>query len=118
MPRTSKGKRGSEVVPVVGAVGLTLSMAGGAVAATSGPAAEAAAPARAPDVALGLQEEEVADINLATFYIYDRELPVTARGNEKVAGLFGCRGCRGCRGCGRCRGCRGCRGCGCGGCGC
>jgi hypothetical protein len=71
-----------------------------------------------------LSEEEISDIKLGTFYVFDKEN--TPKLGEQVAracgGCRGCRGCaRGCRGCRRCRGCAGCGGCGgcgCGGCGC
>ena len=85
--------------------------------------AVAVAPVRdRPEMALGLHEEEVSDVSLATFFVFDREMTDTLRGDVQLAGYYrGCRGCwgwRGCRGC-RCWGCRGCHGCrcGCGGCG-
>src|SRR6266446_4275315 len=70
-----------------------------------------------------LSEEEIADVSLGTFYVFDKENAGTPRLGEKFARGCG-RGCGGrgcgCRGCGR--GCRcgggGCGGCGCGGCGC
>jgi hypothetical protein len=62
-----------------------------------------------------LSEEEIADVSLATFYVFDKEHAGTPYIGEKVAQK--CGGCRRCGGCGR--GCRcGCGGCGCGGCGC
>ena len=130
MPRTSKGKRKSEVVPAVGIVGLSLSMAGGASAAAALPVGDLSAQevALRPEVSAGLQlhEEEIADVSLATFYLFDKEEASTTQdGNVQLAGWRGCRGCRcgwrgsrglafwrGCRGCGGRRGCRGCRGCG------
>jgi hypothetical protein len=63
-------------------------------------------------VAITLSEEEMADVSLATFHVFDKE---NAGSGMQVA----YRGCRGCRGCGGgCRGCRGCgvRGCAVGGC--
>jgi hypothetical protein len=118
MPLTkqaSKRKRRKEVVPALGVVGVSLSLAGGASAATA-PAADVPSPntARVPEITLN--EEEISDVSLGTFYVFDKESTGSARLGEQVA-----RGCGGCRGCGRgCRGCRGCgRGCGgCGGCGC
>src|SRR5262249_40926126 len=55
-----------------------------------------------------LSEEEIADVSLGTFYVFDKENAGTPRLGEKFA-----------RGCGRCGGCRCGRGCGCrcGGCG-
>ena len=130
MPRTSKGKLKSEVVPAVGIVGLSLSIAGDASAAAAVPVGGLSAQEVAlhPEVSARLHEEEIADVSLATFYLFDKEEASTTQdGNVQLAGWRGCRGCRcgcggwrywrGCRGCG-CRGC-GCRGCrGCGGCRC
>src|SRR3954465_3398170 len=106
MPRTSKEKRKSEVVPAVGIVGLSLSMAGGASAAAALPVGDLSAQevALRPEVSAGLQlhEEEIADVSLATFYLFDKEeASATRDGNVQLAGWRGCRcgGWRGCRGC-------------------
>jgi hypothetical protein len=58
----------------------------------------------------------MADVSLATFYLFDTE---SAGGDMQLAAVVVRRGCGGCRGCRGCRGCavRGCGGCaGCGGC--
>src|SRR3984885_1016965 len=116
MPRVkqaSKKKRMPKSVPVLGAAGLTFSMVGGASAA----AVPTSDVAQTPNLGLGHQvmlgEEEIADVSLATFYVFDKENTASAKSGVQLAwrGCGGCRGCRGCRGCG----CRGCRGCGCGG---
>jgi hypothetical protein len=136
-------KRRSIALPVLGAAGASLAMAGGASATL--PAASQAPQNTGPLMTLG--EEDISDVSLATFYVFDKESEsnlsqdiILARG---CGGGGGCRGggggCRaggGCagRGCGGCAargcagrgcagGCRGCagRGCGCrcaGGCGC
>ena len=49
----------------MGAAGLSLSLASGASAATVGPAAH--------EITLG--EEEISDVTLATFYVFDKENP-------------------------------------------
>jgi hypothetical protein len=117
MPRVkqaSKKKHVTKAVPVMGAAGLTLSMMGGA-SASAVPVADLPSP---PNLlgshAITLGDEEIADVSLATFYVFDKEGTDAARNGVQVA--WGCR-CGGCRGCG-CRGCgvRACR-CGCGGCG-
>jgi hypothetical protein len=131
--RASKRKRGKIALPVLGAAGASLAMAGGSSATM--PIANVPLQDNAPPP-ITLYEEEIFDVNLATFYVFDRENADTSQLVEKVAhgcrgcaarGCGGCaaRGCGGCaaRGCGGCRGCRGCavracRGCGCGGCGC
>ena len=118
--KPSKRKHRACAVPLLGAAGLSLSLASGAPAATAGPAAH--------EITLG--EEEISDVSLATFYVFDREnvgpsqpgVQLVHRGCGGCGGHRGCggchRGCGGChRGCGGChRGCGGCGGCGCGGC--
>jgi hypothetical protein len=117
MPRVkqaSKRKRVTKAaVPALGAAGLTFSLVGGASASALPNAEVQQTPNYVPTQAITLGEEEIADVSLATFHLFDKENV----GGVQVAwrGCGGCRGCRGCRGCG-CRGCRGCAGCaGCGG---
>jgi hypothetical protein len=107
-----KRKRRSKAVPVLGAAGL-LSLASGAVAQAAGPAANLPTRTIEPSHELTLGEEEVFDVSLATFYVFDRE---TTPGFQPVRG--GCGGCGhgGGGGCGHGGGC-GCGhggGCGCG----
>ena len=117
MPRVkqaSKRKRVTKAaVPALGAAGLTLGLVGGASASTT-PTADVPQKLNfAPTQGVMLGEEEIADVSLATFHLFDRE---NAKGGfvqeARGCGCGGCRGC-GCRGCG-CRGCA--RGCGCAGC--
>ena len=122
--QSSNRKRLKKAVPVLGAAaGLSLSLAGGAPAA---PAAGMAPPRTGAGHEIILAEEEISDVSLATFYVFDKEDSATFRPNIQLArggcgggcGGGGCRGCGGggCGGCG-CRGCAGCGGCGgCGGC--
>src|SRR6187200_3001947 len=80
----------------------------------------------APGMMITLGEEEISDVSLATFQLFDDEENALS-GVQLARGCGGCRGCgggcaaRGCggfRGCGGCRGCAGCRACRCGvGCG-
>ena len=115
----SKRKRIKTSLPVLGA-GISLVVAGGASAAT---APTATWPSQntifQPVITLG--EEEISDVSLATFYVFDKENARPSQLGVQTA-WWGCRGCRvwacrGCRGCG-CRACRGCRACGGCGCGC
>ena len=118
--RTSKRKRRNETVPVLGAVGVSLSLAGSASAAPAMPAADTPSSSVVPPQ-ITLNEEEISDVSLGTFYVFDKENAGIARGLQLAQrGCGRCGGCRGCRGCGRGCGCRcgGCGGCGCGGCGC
>jgi hypothetical protein len=114
--RASKGKRLSKAVPVLGIAGMSLSMAGGASASTTGSVADAPLQNTLSPQVIILGEEEISDVSLATFYVFDKENAGKPQLGEQLArgcgrGCGGCRGCRGCRGCAR--GCAGCGGCGC-----
>jgi hypothetical protein len=130
-------KRRGTAMPVLGAAGL--------LALASGASAEAPADTSMPNMGMSRQvflgEEEITDVSLATFYVFDKENASSLKPGVQLArggcggGGCGCGhgcgggGCRGCggfgggcfRGCGG--GCRigfgfgGCGGCGCGGCG-
>ena len=112
--QASKRNRRSKAVPVLGAAGLSLSLASGASASTSGAAVDVSAQNTYPNREIFLGEEEISDVSLSTFYVFDKENTARPQLGQKVAWGCGCRGCR----CGGCRcGWRGCWGCGgCGGC--
>jgi Rieske Fe-S protein len=94
--RASKGRGRKETIPVVGVVGMCLSMAGGASAATAVPTADARFRNTAPPQ-ITLSEEEIADVSLATFYVFDKENTGTPRLGERLAATVR----RGCGTCGR-----------------
>src|ERR1700690_2823357 len=143
--RPAKGKRPNKAISVLGIAGVSwVASTGGSPAempATAGSVADLvwqnAAPFRVPT----LDEEEISDVSLATFHLFDKDDLGNSQSGIEVAFRAGggcgwgpgggCRGggggFRGCgggfRGCGvGFRGCRGCgvgfRGCGFGGCGC
>src|SRR5258707_7679984 len=117
--RASKGKRRSKAVPVLGIAGMSLAMAGGgASASTAGSVADVPSQNPVPPQVINLGEEEISDVSLSTFFVFDRENSRTLQGNVQLArACGGCRGCRGCRACRGCaRACGGCGGCGCGCC--
>jgi hypothetical protein len=135
----SKRKRGRSGVPALGAAGVSLVMVGGASA--NAPTANVPPLQDTPlRPVVALDEEEIADVSLATFYIFDKEnlshlgqgIRLAAKGGCggcgcgcKGGGGMGCSGgkvggmgCSSFKGCGKgCGSCRGCGGCGCGGCG-
>jgi hypothetical protein len=125
-----KRKRRSKALPVLGAAGLSLSLAGGASAVPGSPAADIPTRNTGEGHEITFGEEEISDVTLATFYVFDKENTGKPDSDVQLVrrGCHGCHGChRGCRhgwrGCGGCHhgcGCHGCRGChrGCGGCGC
>jgi hypothetical protein len=49
-----------------------------------------------------LSEEEISDVSLGTFYVFDKENAGKSGEQYAQRGCGGCRGCRGCRGCGGC----------------
>jgi len=111
--RASKQRPRKMALPALGAAGMTLAIGTGASATTP----LASVPPQDTDLGpvITLGEEEIFDVSLATFYVFDRETTGTSQlGGVQLAA--GCRGC-GCRGCAvrACRGCavRACRGCGC-----
>jgi hypothetical protein len=133
--QTSKRRGRKKTVAVLGAAGV-LSLAGGATAATVGPATETPKGDTASRHVFTLSEEEIFDVSLGTFYVYDKENAARTHLAGPPPGKGGCGGggggCKGkggggCGGggggCGGggggCKGCGGGRGCGggCGGCG-
>jgi hypothetical protein len=118
--QASKRKRLTKAagVPALGAAGLGLSLVGSASASALATADVPQSLNSTPNQRFVLSEEEIADVSLATFYLFDKENGTG--GFTQVARGCGCGGCHGCGGGGGgCRGCGGgCRGCGCGGCGC
>jgi hypothetical protein len=132
--QASKQKRTTKAgaVKVLGAAGLSFSLVGSASASKMPTASIPQSDNTSPNQRFVLSEEEMVDVSLATFYVFDKEnigsgvqLARGCGGCGRGCGCGGgCRGCgggfRGCGGFGGCRGCGvgfGCRGCGCGGCG-
>ena len=121
--RSSKSKRRSKALPALGFAGVSLSMASGACASISEASANTPPPSQGNELFLG--EEELSDVSLATFYVFDKETtgrpPLAQQLKLARCGGGGCHGCGGggCHmgGCGGCHGCHmGCGGCRCGGC--
>ena len=78
----SKRKRGTKVVPVLGAAGLSLSLAGGASAAGA-QVADALTHKAVVSHEITLGEEEIADVSLATFYVFTKEMAKAFRAGER-----------------------------------
>ena len=131
--QASKKKRATKAaaLKVMGAAGLGLSLVGSASASAVPTAGVPQSDNTSPNQRFVLGEEEMSDVSLATFHLFDREN--FGNGVQLARGCGGCGcghgggGCGGGRGCGGFRGCGGggfvgCRGCGgfrgCGGCGC
>ena len=117
--QASAQKRTSKVaIGALGAAGLGFSLMGSASASTVPAADVPPTDTNLANQRFVLGEEEMADVSLATFHLFDRE-NLGGAGVQFARGCGGCghgcgHGCGGCRGCGH--GCGGCRGCGFGGC--
>jgi hypothetical protein len=109
--QASKQKHATKAaLPALGAAGLTLGLVGTASASITPTADVPQKLNLSPTQAVTLGEEEIGDVSLATFHLFDKEHSGSAL--QQMA--WGCR-CGGCRGCGwrgcRCGGCGGCGGC-------
>jgi hypothetical protein len=113
--QASKQKRRTKAstVKAVGAAGLSFSLLGGASASTTPTADIPQVDNTSPNQRFVLAEEEMADVSLATFYVFDREH--AGSGVQLARGGCGGGGCGRGGGCGGCRGGGGCDGCGYGG---
>jgi len=111
------------VATALGTAGLGLSMGGSASANTIPTADFPESHNIPPDQRFVLGEEEMADVSLATFHLFDKEIDRSDMQQLAYVVRRGCGGCRGCRGCRGCavrgcavRACAGCAGCAVGGC--
>ena len=138
MPRTKQKrlKHLKKAVPVAGVVGMSMAMPGASATGVVGPEPDVYLRDTPPQ--LILDEEEIFDVSLGTFFVFDREtdlagVQLAARGcrgggcratgcragaarcaGARCAGVGArCAGVRACRACGGCRGCAigGCRAC-------
>jgi hypothetical protein len=96
--QNSKRKRRKIVLPAVGAAGVSLALTGGASAAVA-PIMDQRPQAYPPGHEVMLGEEEMSDVSLATFYVFDQENRKSIKGELQLA-----RGCGRCGGGGRCGG--------------
>ena len=112
--QASKHARTTKVAAatVLGTAGLGLSLGGSASANTIPTADFPQSHNIPPNQRFVLGEEEMADVSLATFHLFDKEID---RSDMQQLAYVVRRGCGGCRGC-AVRGCGGCAGCGVGGC--
>jgi hypothetical protein len=141
--RASRSKRSGKAVSVLGLAGVSLAASTGGSPASMPPQDAAPFQALTFGQSVTLDDEEISDVTLATFHLFDKDAAGALPSAVQVAAHGGCgcghgcggcggrgcgggfrgcgggfRGCAGFRGCGGCRGCRGCGwgGCGCGGC--
>jgi hypothetical protein len=98
--KVPKRKRRRKAMPMLGAAGLSLSLANGASAAIAGAAADISTGDTGASHEIILAEEEISDVSLATFYVFDKETAGTFRPGLRLAMGGSCGACGGCGGCG------------------
>jgi hypothetical protein len=95
--RSWKSKRRSKALPALGIAGLSLGRASGASASIGEATANIPSISQSHEIFLG--EEEISDVSLATFYLFDKEntgaigLRFDRRGNACGCGGAGCCAC-------------------------
>jgi hypothetical protein len=72
----------------LGFAGMALSMASGACASTSEASANTSPPSQKHEIILG--EEEISDVSLATFHVFDKENAGPSRLFQKLRLAAGC----------------------------
>ena len=87
--QASKRKRRSKALPVLGAAGLSFSLVSGA---SGGPTVNLPTPNTGASHEITLAEEEISDVSLATFYVFDKENTGTFRPNVQLVRGGGCGG--------------------------
>ena len=98
-----KRKAQTKAVTVLGVAGA-LSLAGGTSGAAVGPAGNTPTENTATVI---IGEEEISDVSLATFYVFDNENAAADRPVLRLAQRTRSRPRQGCGGCGGCGGCSG-----------
>jgi hypothetical protein len=96
--RSSIGRRRSKALPALGFAGMSLSMASGACASTSEASANTSPPSQKHELFFG--EEEISDVSLATFYVFDKENagppPLFQKPRLALGGSCACASCASC----------------------
>jgi len=92
--RPSSRKRNSKAIPILGAAGLSLSLAGGVSAASAAPTTDTRTLNTKVSHEITLYEEEISDVSLGTSYVFDKEKVGIRRHGLRFAQGGGC-------GCGR-----------------
>ena len=62
-----------KLTPTLGAAGLSLSLAGGVSVASAAPTADIQTQSTKVSHEITLYEEEISDVSLGTFYVFDKE---------------------------------------------
>jgi hypothetical protein len=87
--QAAQPKRARKAVPVLGAAGLSLSLASGVSLASTAPSLDAMTPNAGASRELILHEEEIFDESLATFHVFDKEGARPFRAGERPIAFGG-----------------------------
>jgi hypothetical protein len=85
--QASKRKRRNKALPVLGAAGLSVALASGASAVPGGLAADLPPRNTGDGHEITFGEEEISDVSLATFYVFDKENIATPGPRLRPLGL-------------------------------
>ena len=85
----SQAKRARKALPVLGAAGLSLSLASGASIASPAPSLDSMTRSAAENRELILHEEEIFEQSLATFHVFDKETARPSRAGERPIAFGG-----------------------------
>jgi len=88
--RASKRKRRSKTIPALGAAGLSLTLASEASLAATAPALDTMTRKAGVSHEIILREEEIVDVSLATFYIFDKEGTGAFQARGRLIKVTGC----------------------------
>src|SRR5215510_13024522 len=89
MKRAFKRKRRSKNIPALGAAGLSLTLVGEASLAAS-PALDTVTRKGGVSHEIILREDEIFDVSLATFYVFDKERAGAFRASGRLIKVTGC----------------------------
>jgi hypothetical protein len=85
----SRPKRTRKTLPVLGAAGLSLSLASGASMASPAPSPDSMTRSAAENCELILHEEEIFEQSLATFHVFDKDRARSSRAGERPIAFGG-----------------------------
>ena len=83
--QSTKQKRLKKALPVLGIAGVSFSLVGGATASASAPTADIPSQNTSPRQEIFLSEEELSDVSLATFYVFDKENTAMPQAGQQLA---------------------------------
>ena len=88
--RASKRRRRSKTIPALGAAGLSLTLASEPSLAATAPALDTMTRKAGVRHEIILREEEIVDVSLATFYVFDKEGTGAFRASGQLMKVTGC----------------------------